>query len=441
MFSKRFNIIPLNVILIGCGGTGSRVVPLIAQYLSTFPEILAPTFTLIDGDDVEPKNLARQNFIQDDVGRYKAEVLAERYGEAYGVNVVAINKFYNMVPEVEVTKDVKPDFAWQRFLEKSLREIGVTEQIQQNIIHRPQVIISCVDNVVARMNILMDIMQSRSLSRNQWKANKLECSGIINHVIIDAGNENTYGQVRIYNPMPVAHIKSMSPAARIENLREQVGDLVPTTLGNTIDVPFLPVPIGAYARSLVNASVADRSCADLDQTMAVNVQMAIGIFQMFQNLAMNHPFRYHTWYYDIHHGNSQAPINVDYFKEAFSVTDNAEGNDYQPITSSMEPSSPYLAAYSKLSQGLQSLFLSIRGKGEPTEMCSGKYALDVLQDRISSAISNKQFSIIDPVIKAIIRGVPAPSPVPPSVTYSTVTVDEQGGVAPVQSRDYEPDPF
>lgn len=432
MFSKRFNIIPLNVILIGCGGTGSRVVPLITQYLSTFPEILAPTFTLIDGDDVEPKNLARQNFIQEDVGRMKAEVLAERYGEAYGVNVVAINKFYNMVPEIEVTKETKPELAWNRFLEKNLREIGVTDQILQNITKRPQVIISCVDNVVARMNILMDIMCSRSLSRNQWKSNRFQCDGITNNVIIDAGNENTYGQVRIYNPMPVSHPRlgaASGEETKLEGIRKLVDDLIPTTIGNTIDVPFLPIPIGAYARSLVNASVADRSCADLDQTMAVNVQMAIGIFQMFQNLAMNHPFRFHTWYYDIHHGNSQALIDLDYFKETFCITTNAEGNDYQPITGDMGPNSPYLQAYAKLSQGLQSLFLGIQGKGDHMEMCNGEYALDSIRERVNFAVEERQFSIIDPVIKAIIRGIPAPAaePVPVEV--------------PVQPMAWNSDPF
>jgi tRNA A37 threonylcarbamoyladenosine dehydratase len=32
---------------------------------------------------LETKNLIRQNFIRDDVGRNKAEVLAERYTELY----------------------------------------------------------------------------------------------------------------------------------------------------------------------------------------------------------------------------------------------------------------------------------------------------------------------------------------------------------------------
>ncbi len=50
---------------------------------------LVPPVLLIEGDTVSEKNLRRQYFLPQDVGRNKAQVLAERYGAAYGLEVAA----------------------------------------------------------------------------------------------------------------------------------------------------------------------------------------------------------------------------------------------------------------------------------------------------------------------------------------------------------------
>lgn len=59
--------------IIGCGGVGSWLAPSLA--LLTSPEQI----TLIDMDMLEEKNLNRQLFKPEDIGRSKAEALAERY--------------------------------------------------------------------------------------------------------------------------------------------------------------------------------------------------------------------------------------------------------------------------------------------------------------------------------------------------------------------------
>lgn len=59
--------------IIGCGGVGSWLTPALA--LLTSPEQI----TLIDMDTLEEKNLDRQLFKPEDIGRSKAEALAERY--------------------------------------------------------------------------------------------------------------------------------------------------------------------------------------------------------------------------------------------------------------------------------------------------------------------------------------------------------------------------
>ena len=62
-----------NIYIIGCGGVGSWLTPSLA--LLTSPEQI----TLIDMDTLEEKNLDRQLFTPKDIGRSKAEALAERY--------------------------------------------------------------------------------------------------------------------------------------------------------------------------------------------------------------------------------------------------------------------------------------------------------------------------------------------------------------------------
>lgn len=63
-----------NIYIIGCGGVGSWLTPALA--LLTGPE----NIILLDADKLEPKNLNRQLFTKQDVGRIKAEALAQRYG-------------------------------------------------------------------------------------------------------------------------------------------------------------------------------------------------------------------------------------------------------------------------------------------------------------------------------------------------------------------------
>jgi PRTRC genetic system ThiF family protein len=81
----------LNLVLIGCGGTGGWLavnLPRIAylQKLAGKKVVI----TLIDPDIVEAKNIPRQNFISSDLGLPKAAVLAARYGLQWGMEINAI---------------------------------------------------------------------------------------------------------------------------------------------------------------------------------------------------------------------------------------------------------------------------------------------------------------------------------------------------------------
>lgn len=84
------------VIMFGAGGTASWFLPkLLKIYNDAFYKLPDLKYELeiiiLDNDVIEPKNIVRQNFINEDVGENKAIKLAERYNGLYpNINVVAI---------------------------------------------------------------------------------------------------------------------------------------------------------------------------------------------------------------------------------------------------------------------------------------------------------------------------------------------------------------
>ena len=80
---------PINVHVIGCGGTGSQVVSGLARLHVTMRELGHPhglQVTVWDDDSIEEHNVGRQLFFRPDVGMNKAEVMVYRLNMAYGLN-------------------------------------------------------------------------------------------------------------------------------------------------------------------------------------------------------------------------------------------------------------------------------------------------------------------------------------------------------------------
>ena len=83
--------IPVQILMLGAGGTGGHIAPHLYRLLHALDR---PVRVIIaDGDLVEEKNLVRQNFIASDLGRNKAQVLAERYASAFGMEAQYIPAF------------------------------------------------------------------------------------------------------------------------------------------------------------------------------------------------------------------------------------------------------------------------------------------------------------------------------------------------------------
>lgn len=252
MFEVRMKIMPQTFVIVGCGGTGSRLVPILAQFIKTCPWIVDPTIFLVDDDVVEQKNLQRQNFITPDVGKPKAEVLASRYSKAYNITII---------PVVErVTSD--------RTTYDRIFNGRVESPIKGNV--KSAMIISCVDNMEARRNIL-------STFNNVWAHNG---------IFLDGGNEDLYGQVMISNPYYLLMDNYSN------NLPKDVFSMLnlPELMPVSADAQGIPLDCKFYATTMDKPS--ERSCADLDQTMAINAMVAITMFSMIQTVIYSRPFNF-----------------------------------------------------------------------------------------------------------------------------------------------------
>jgi PRTRC genetic system ThiF family protein len=153
----------LNLILVGCGGTGSWLAPSVVRAAKVLTEKISVkvNVTFIDPDLVEEKNVYRQNFCLAEIGANKAETLALRYSSAWGLPF----PIHALVMEFAG--------AWKK----------IESQSYGNAL---TVILGCVDNPVARKQIA-DAFKGGS--RNSDKIPSLWW--------IDSGNEHANGQILI----------------------------------------------------------------------------------------------------------------------------------------------------------------------------------------------------------------------------------------------------
>jgi len=160
------------VIQVGCGGTGSWLVPLVSKLLNNIklrlPDEVNISYNIIDNDIVEERNILRQNFSDWDIGKAKAMSLVTRYCYNFG-NMTAFN--YRL-------KD-RSNFA--RIIFDNLGENPTTinyERRRETLV----IILGCVDNNKSRQLI----------NRLAKDFNKKHQSPII---YLDSGNLLFNGQI------------------------------------------------------------------------------------------------------------------------------------------------------------------------------------------------------------------------------------------------------
>lgn len=90
---------PKVFVVIGMGGTGGYLIRDLARQIAItnrlrkLENLREHKLIIIDQDTVSLSNLNRQNFIEKDLDKNKAEVLAIRYGQAYGLNIQYLDQY------------------------------------------------------------------------------------------------------------------------------------------------------------------------------------------------------------------------------------------------------------------------------------------------------------------------------------------------------------
>lgn len=146
---------PVKIAVLGAGGTGGYVIPHLYRlgYASEHPTRII----VCDGDVVEQKNLIRQNFVEQDIGRNKAQVLAARYAAAFGIEC-----------------EYRPEFIETQ---EELHTLTEPDRVSYPMEPQRVILLGCVDNNKSRQLCHRVFEQKRNL------------------IYIDAGNGEHTGQV------------------------------------------------------------------------------------------------------------------------------------------------------------------------------------------------------------------------------------------------------
>lgn len=151
----------IRFLLVGVGGTGGYLFYYLTRLLASINDLESRKnknqyqLLIADGDLVEEKNLIRQNFVAQDIGKSKARVLASRYGSVYNM---PIPYFFDYIEDMDTLKDLIKN-----------EKMGFTPRIT--------VLLGCVDNNKTRQLFHQAFDEEDTL------------------VYIDSGNDEWSGQV------------------------------------------------------------------------------------------------------------------------------------------------------------------------------------------------------------------------------------------------------
>ena len=198
---------PFTVLLVGCGGTGGFLAEGLRRVLPPQARLI-----LVDHDRVEERNLLRQNFTSQDIGRFKSEALAYNLARKTGRPVG-----YSIFPVAMMS------FDWNGL------------------------VLGCVDNGPARRDIAQKFDEHIFYPR-WW---------------VDAGNGENYGQILIGNE-----------TRRLLDSFEQESETCLALPLPTIQMPTL-LAQAPRTRDCAEAVLAGEQGPTINQTMAALMLEAV----------------------------------------------------------------------------------------------------------------------------------------------------------------------
>ncbi len=304
MFAYKPSFLPARIIIFGAGGTGSRLISPLSQLVRTSikkhnPQawLMGLPIYVVDGDIVEQKNLTRQNFIAPDVGRNKALVVAERYSAAFDVDIYPVQKYLGERPAGST--DPHEVFGAEYQSVPTLN--GGNAEF--NRLFGRAIIIIAVDSADARRLILKQVLEGLTEENPQ-------------SFVIDAGNEDDFGQVRWFTTDFISSRyagSSLRPGSKF-------------ALTETVEVDKIPMDLAYYQN--LGSSAQELSCADLPQTLAINTMMATLILTITQNFLYMKPMTYDGVRYSMQGGMAVESNTLQSWRRRIPTVDAVTGLTY-----------------------------------------------------------------------------------------------------------------
>lgn len=260
-FSQAAVVMPveyntLRFIIVGAGGTGSFVVPAIARLIYELKQQQnkSAEMLIVDPDVVEAGNIPRSNFCFAEVGRYKAQTLAERVSTAWGIET---------------------SFSCERFdPEKHLKS---SSSDYRNL----TIIVGCVDNYLARREMHRGLDECRNYgdqSRIWW---------------IDGGNGKASGQVLL--------------GSTTKPLKAE-GYFTGTSICRALPSPSLQHPDLLEPEKI--EAKTDASCPERvrlgEQGLNINQRVGLEIAEMLSSMLLTRTLKRYAVYFDMESGSSRA---------------------------------------------------------------------------------------------------------------------------------------
>lgn len=253
--------------LVGAGGTGSFAAQSLARLCYELKEQgRAVELTIIDPDRVEAGNIPRSNFCRAEIGRFKAQTLAERLSAAWGLEIGYANE--------------KLDY------EKHIRAAGSGYR-------EMSVFVGCVDNHLARREIHRCLKEFEPYNPQDaplawW---------------IDGGNGKFSGQILIGSTVKKAFVEDHFTTASICRKLPAPSLLHPELLENQEH---------ALRRTAAPAATTQQrvSCPELvrlgEQSLNVNSRVAVEIGEMLTQFLLINSLKRFANYFDLESGTSRS---------------------------------------------------------------------------------------------------------------------------------------
>ncbi len=260
-FSQAAVVMPVEYnsvrfIVVGAGGTGSFVIPAIARLIYELKQQhnKSAEMLIVDPDIVETNNIPRSNFCFAEVGRYKAQTLAERVSSAWGIET---------------------SFSCEKFdPEKHLK---ASNSDYRNL----TIIVGCVDNYLARREMHRALDEFRSYgdaSRIWW---------------IDGGNGKASGQVLL---------GSTTKHLRLDQY------FTGTSICQALPAPSLQHPDLLEPERIEAKS--DASCPERvrlgEQGLNINQRVAIEMVEILSSLLLARDLRRFAVYFELESGTTKS---------------------------------------------------------------------------------------------------------------------------------------